>query len=49
VGRQGTTRVDHAHESRGCTSSILYMSSVLTMGVALDGCPVVAPILSSAA
>jgi hypothetical protein len=49
VGRHGTTRVDQARERRGCTSSTMYIASVLTMGVALDGCPVVAPILSSSA
>ena len=49
VGRHGTTRVDHARESRGCTSSTMYISRVLTMGGALDGCPVVAPILSGSA
>ena len=49
VGRHGTTRVDHARESRGCTSSTMHISRVLTMGGALDGCPVVAPILSGSA
>jgi hypothetical protein len=49
VGRHGTTRVDQARESRGFTSSTMYISSVLTIGVALDGCPVVAPIFSSSA
>jgi hypothetical protein len=49
VGRHGTTRVDHARERRGFTSSTMYISSVLTIGVGLDGCPVVAPILSSSA
>ena len=49
MGRHGTTRVDQARERRGCTSSTMYISSVLTMKVALDGCPVVAPILSSSA
>lgn len=49
VGRHATTRVDHARESRGFTSYTMSISSVLTMGVARDGCPVVAPILSSSA
>jgi hypothetical protein len=47
VGRHGTTRVDQARESRGFTSCTMQVSSLLTMGVALDGCPVVAPILSA--
>src|SRR5262249_39511578 len=49
VGRHRTTRVEQARASRGFTSSTMYISSVLSIGVALDGCPVVAPILSSSA
>jgi hypothetical protein len=43
VGRHGTTRVDQARESRGFTSSTMYISRVLTKGVALDGCPLWPP------